>query len=353
MTHRRRRPRSTREPTRPVGRSRAAGQATALGVAVAASVLAAWSAIAAARAATHRPSGPAVVRAAASIGVQTLTLIDRTRLIALPHRPPFPRKLVTIVRFPQPSSPSPPGGPTGPTGAAEARGARGPGPLPLIVFAHGYNLTPTAYDALLDAWTRAGYVVAAPVFPRESRGALGGATRSDLANEPSDVSFVVGQLLGQSAEPGHRLSGRIAPGRIAVAGHSDGGIVALAVAYDRYSRDRRIRATVVLSGARPGDGGLQFGPGSPPLLASVGTADPLNPPINTLIYYRRASRPKFLLQLMGASHLPPFAYAQPWLAVVQRVSTAFLDAYLKPRGPRPSVPSFGRLPGSALLLAQP
>ena len=72
------------------------------------------------------------------------------------------------------------------------------------------------------------------------------------------------------------LDDQIDPSRIAVAGYSDGGIAALAAAFDR-----RVR----------GD----------------------------------------LLWLLGASHLPPYARAEPELALVERASTAFFDHYLKGR----------------------
>jgi predicted dienelactone hydrolase len=133
--------------------------------------------------------------------------VDRSRTIRLPDGTRLPRSLETVVRYPA-------------TG----------GPYPLIVFAHGYALTPETYSRLLGAWARAGYVVAAPAFPLERAGARGGPDQSDLVNEPRDVSFVIGRLLALGA-----LAGRIDPARIAVAGHSDGAVVALAVAFDRRS----------------------------------------------------------------------------------------------------------------------
>jgi hypothetical protein len=35
------------------------------------------------------------------------------------------------------------------------------------------------------------------------------------------------------------------------------------------------------------------------------------------------------LTLLGAEHLPPYSYEQPQLGIVERVTTAFFDAYLK------------------------
>lgn len=213
----------------------------------------------------------------------------------------MPRTLVTVVRYPTAS-----------------------GRHPLVVFAHGFALTPAAYSLLLRAWAEAGFVVAAPVFPLENAHAPGGPTESDLVNEPRDISVVIDRLLGGS------LAHDIDPARIAVAGHSDGAEAALAAAYDGRFRDRRIRAAIVMSGAAlPGMG--SFPRGGPALLAMQGTADPINAPSNTDAYFRHAVRPKFLLWLLGASHRPPYTDEEPELGIVERSTIAFLDTYLEGR----------------------
>src|SRR5947209_7537413 len=97
------------------------------------------------------------------------------------------------------------------------------GPFPLVVFAHGYNVTPAPYAGLLQSWARAGYVVAAPTFPLTNPGAPGGPNEDDVVNQPADVRFVIDRLLAADAQPGP-LAGLINPQRIGVAGHSDGGI---------------------------------------------------------------------------------------------------------------------------------
>src|SRR6202022_1175714 len=69
-----------------------------------------------------------------------------------------------------------------------------PGGLPLIVFAHGYNVSAATYSVMLDDLTRAGIVVAAPDFPGESTALPGPAVESDLVNEPCDMEFVATAL---------------------------------------------------------------------------------------------------------------------------------------------------------------
>jgi dienelactone hydrolase len=216
-------------------------------------------------------------------------------------------------------------------------------------------VTPDLYTQLLRAWTRAGYVVAAPVFPLENANAPGGPDESDLVNQPRDMRFVISQLLVDSASSGGLLSHLIDPGQIAVAGQSDGGETALAVAYDSYFRDPRVRAAAILSGAEiPGQGGFTFPSGSPPLLATQGTADTVNPPSLTRAFFESAMRPKYLLQLLGAAHLPPYSYQQPQLGIVERTTTAFFDLYLKNApGARRRLLTQSFVPGIATLTSQP
>ena len=60
-----------------------------------------------------------------------------------------------------------------------------------------------------------------------------------------------------------------------------------------------------------------------------GTDDTINNPINTYAFFGVAHRPKYLLRLFGAPHLPPYTVQQPQLSIVERVTVAFLDRYLK------------------------
>jgi dienelactone hydrolase len=216
-------------------------------------------------------------------------------------------------------------------------------------------VTPHLYARLLRSLARAGYVVAAPVFPLGSADAPGGPDEADVINQPSDMSFVISSLLSLSRPGAGPLAGLLDPAQIAVAGHSDGAETALAVAYSRRFRDPRVDAAVILSGAEmEGVGGYSFTHESPPLLAAQGTADTFNEPKYTNAYFKLARRPKFLLRLLGAGHLPPYSYQQPQLAIVERVTIAFLDRYLKhePGGLRRLV-SLGGVTGTSALLPEP
>jgi dienelactone hydrolase len=242
------------------------------------------------------------------VGERVLTLVDHSRRVRFPGRSPEPRTLVTEVWYPRGTS----------------------GPEPLIVFGHGYAVTPAPYRRLLEAWARAGYIVAAPIFPLENANAPGGPDESDLVNQPRDVSFVITSLTRLAHGSDGFLAGRLESRQVAVTGQSDGGETALAVAYDRHFIDHRIRAAAILSGAEiPGVGGFDFPAPSPPLLATQGTADTVNQPHFTYDFFRIAPRPKFLLQMYGAPHLGPYTNEQPQLRIVERVTIAFFERYLR------------------------
>ncbi len=266
------------------------------------------------------PPGPSPV------AQTTLPLVDTSRRAGL-----GPRVLTTSVWYP--SAPA--------------------GPFPLIVFAHGYNTTPAAYAGLLQAWARAGYVVAAPTFPLTNPAAPGGPNEGDVVNQPADVRFVIDQLLWADAKPGP-LGGRIDPHKVGVAGHSDGAITAAEVAYNTCCRDPRISAAVVMAGAAIGvPGGSYFPPGSAPMLAIQGDADHSNNPMNSLgLYVADGGGPKFLLDLPGASHEGPFMDGGPAADVVQAASIDFFDRYLE-SGPTSRLLHDASVPGVASIVAPP
>lgn len=278
--------------------------------------------------AAARTSGPFAV------GEMVIDFKDSSRRVSFPGRRPEPRPLVTVIRYPAVGDPSG-------VDSRDAPPARSSGPFPLIVFGHGFNVTPATYARLMQAWARAGYVVAAPTFPLTNAHTPGGAKESDLVNQPLDMSFVISQMLARNADLDGVLAGLLAPDEIAVSGQSDGGSTALAVAYNSHYRDRRVGAAMILSGAEiPGVGGYDFPAPSPPLLAAQGTADVSNVPASTYRYFRIAPKPKFLLSLLSAGHLPPYTGQEPQLSIVERVTIAFLDRYLK------------RLPGASARMAK-
>lgn len=265
------------------------------------------------------------VPADTAVGLRVVTLIDRSRTVRFGHGTVEPRTLVTQVRYPAVGAP-------GADDVADAPPLLADGPYPLVVFGHGFAETPTVYARLLDAWARAGYVVAAPLFPLTQKHVPGGRRDDDdLINQPADMSFVITRMLARSDRATGFFHGLLADDLIAVSGQSDGAATALAEAYDPRFRDPRVRAAMILSGAfvDPLGGHFNFPAQAPPLLAVQGSADPINAPSATVEYYDAAPRPKFLLDLLGATHLPPYTTQQPYLGIVEQVTVAFLDHFLR------------------------
>lgn len=296
---------------------------------------------------THTPPPP---HAPFEVGLIRETFVEPGKTVQYRDGETGPRELVTEIRYPA-------NGPAGRPGANAVEGAtpatRG-GPYPLIIFGHGYETMPSEYATLLNAWARAGYVVAAPIFPLENKEAPGGPERSDLVNEPDDMRFLIGEMLTEDESEGamHEL---IDQGEIAVSGQSDGGDTALTVAYDPTYRDHLVKAAMILSGAEiealpP----IAFPHHGPPLLAVQGTADTTNFPSETDAYFQYAPEPKYLLELIGAGHLEPYMTTDSYAQIVQRVTLNFLNGYLKGSArARARIRSAGDVPQTADLQAYP
>lgn len=233
------------------------------------------------------------------------------------------RALLTKVRYPAAGSPA----------VAPVTGAppdRVHGPFPLVVFSQGFNYPAEGYAALMDAWARAGYVVADPTYPLTDPGIPGGVNEGDILHHPSDLRFVISRLLEADRASSSPLRNLVDRSAVAVVGQSDGGDVSLAVAANSCCRDPRVRAAVILSGAElPAFGGGYYGTGAPPLLVVQGDEDTINAPGCSAALYDAAPSPKYYLDLLGAPHLPPYVDPGPWRTSVQRAVVAFLDLYLK------------------------
>jgi dienelactone hydrolase len=234
------------------------------------------------------------------------------------------RVLPTTVRYPAPGSA---GGAERPEAPAATAGA----PFPLIVFSQGYDTPVSAYAGLLDAWTRAGYVVAAPTYPFTDPSA-GRTDEADIVNHPADLRFVISALVSQADGPSTPLGHLVDTREIALAGQSDGGDVSLAVAANSCCQDAAVKAAVILSGAEyPGFGGAYYRSPSPPLLVTQGDQDTINLPGCSAALYDQAPARKYYVDLIGATHLPPYVDPGPPRSYVAKAVVNFLDYYLEGR----------------------
>ena len=203
-------------------------------------------------------------------------------------------------------------------------------PMPLVVFSPGYDIDPLIYTPLLDAWARAGYVVAEPEYPYTSPGAPGGLDEADILNHPRDLAFVIDRLTAAGLSLLPAGLSLIGSGDVAVAGQSDGGDVALALTASPCCRFFSPRAALILSGAELASFGSDyFRGGSVPLLVVQGTADVINPPECSTQLYNQDPGTRYYLSLEGSDHLGPYTQISPAASAVAAVTIDFLDRFLR------------------------
>ena len=239
------------------------------------------------------------------------------------------------------------------------------GPFPVIVFSHGNGSSKDHYSAYADHWASHGYVVIQPTHMDST--SLGGSMRNMnyakmMAISDSrrrDMRFIVDSLTQLEQQiPG--LAGKIDPERLVAAGHSMGGATALRLAglvfidpqddSETDYRDERFDALLLVSD--PGNNRLM--PDAPwkavaiPTFIATGTNDyggmPKKPgqsvekdvrfpqdwvmPDTANHYLFVDGMDHYLGGLICKENVPgPKDYDA--LQIVDAVSTAFLDAYMK------------------------
>jgi dienelactone hydrolase len=225
---------------------------------------------------------------------------------------------------------------TGPAGAAPAADAPpdlAHGPYPLVVFAHGFNVVPSTFAAMLARWASAGYVVVAPAIPLLNGDAPGGASHADYAHDNvTDLDFVLGQALQHAATPGDPLAGLVDASRVAVTGHSDGEVLAYDLGFEPCCHDPRVKAVIAMAGNLDNAAVLPAATGVP-ILHVMEDHDEYDAYPPSVAWDRtNLPAPKELLTLVSAIHLPPYSDpTDPHFNVVVAAAVDFLDATLKGR----------------------
>jgi fermentation-respiration switch protein FrsA (DUF1100 family) len=169
----------------------------------------------------------------------------------------------------------------------------GTGPFPLIYFSHGLTSQPDDYAELLGAWAAAGFVVAAPKYPRTWYQAAD-FDADDVVNQPADAQHVITELLAA-------LPGTVDPQKIAAAGHSAGAITT--VGLFTGSRDERLRAGLLIAG-RQMPQPAPFTGTAAPLLFVQGKLDETVTYEQAFGAYNEVTWPKAFLEIPKGTHLP-------------------------------------------------
>lgn len=214
------------------------------------------------------PVGPMTIGVNHTVGVRQITFVDSTR--ATDAFGSYPgsssRRLPTTIWYP----------------------TDGGGPYPLVVFAHGYAVTPSYYASLLPRLAAAGYVVAAPTYPLLSGQPAGPTDTVGWHDLFADTWFVTSRML-----------------------------------------DPRVRAVVAYA-ADLGALGI-YQPNGRPILHVLSDNDEYNPYAEAINWDRaHLQSPKYTVTLRDATHAAPYTTpTDPHFNLVTRVTIAFLDATLK------------------------
>ncbi len=110
--------------------------------------------------------------------------------------------------------------------AANALPATSQGPFPVVVFSHGFGLSPTFYNTLVEHYASRGFVVLGPEHNEAMDPSFGGLWKA-LVDRPGDIHRTLDKAAALTA-PGGRLQGLLDMSRVAAVGHSYGGYTALA-----------------------------------------------------------------------------------------------------------------------------
>lgn len=186
------------------------------------------------------------------------------------------------------------------------------GAHPFVLHSHGLVSSRTDLQYMARHLASYGYVVASADYPLTNGGAPGGATPTDVGNQPADVSFLIDSVLalGGDSKP---FAGSIDLQRIGLTGYSLGGLTAELATFHPRDRDTRVRATVSIAGPAAVFTEKFFQTADTPFLMIAGTADALiNHQANAMPIPRRASTGD-LLSIRGGTHLGFAALSEPMM----------------------------------------
>ena len=259
----------------------------------------------------HNPVSPVAGIRDQSVGTHTFLFTDFTRgtpaLDAYPGSPV--RSIPTSVWYPT---------------------DRSYAPYPLVVFAHGYGVTPSSYRELLSRIASAGYVVAAPTYPILSGSPAGPSDFVDWGEKFPDTWFVTTSILDLSVSGDATLGGMIDPQRIAVAGHSDGALISFGDGFEAWRYDWRVRAVISYAAKLDEPGAIYQATGRA-FLHFASDQDEYNDFGSTIAWdHENLQPPSWTVALWNAGHSGPYTDpSDPHFDFVVHTTIDFLDQELK------------------------
>jgi dienelactone hydrolase len=192
------------------------------------------------------------------------------------------------------------------------------GTHPVVVFTHGYTGTFTDYTFLFEDLASRGYVVASVGHTYETtavefsdgrlaKSVLGShigdtwrinrqSTSLAVAVRLSDLKFVMDELERLNVSNASPFAGKLDLSRVALAGHSLGGLTALL----GVEFDSRFRAGISIDGMVPGP---LFSPTDKPIMMLFARGDYWDS--DTCHLWRDLRGPRLAVNLKGAEHLTP------------------------------------------------
>ena len=175
---------------------------------------------------------------------------------------------------------------------------------PLVVYAHGLGGDLEDSRWMAEYLVSHGFIVAAPRFPKTNGDDLENMDMNDLLNQPGDISWVVD--VATDLQPGlpDRLKNTVDGSRIALAGHSFGGLTTYLAGYDKELMEPRLKAVVLLAAGVGDIFHPPFYQTRPlPMLIIHGDHDRLVEFKGTSLQtYQRADVPRVLAKLIGGTH---------------------------------------------------
>ena len=230
------------------------------------------------------------VRTPYEAGVRTITFTKQSVV-----SPSTPRPLDTVIWYPT----NPGATPINPSyGAVVDAPVAAGGPYPVVLFSHGSCGYPLQSIFLTAQLASQGFVVIAPPHPGNTINEFptcGTSTAqvNSFIERPQDVIFVLDQMLAENESGASPFFGALDPDRIAMSGHSFGGLTTYLV----QAIEPRVKVAIPMAPAVIGSRSLTV-----PSLTMIGAIDTVVNNAATQTAYTASDAPKTLVSIGNAGH---------------------------------------------------